>query len=91
MNKEELIKKLAAAIKKMKDNSVKGVIKEHTISPVCNWHTGEENGQAIVLECGTKFNYTEDVLNIWKEQLGASKYYIKVNRSQLFITYIVYY
>lgn len=44
-----------------------------------------------MLVCGTKFEYTEAVLNHWKEQLGASEYRIKVNRSQLFITFIVDY
>ena len=91
MNREELIDKMAAAIAKMKDETNKGVIKEHTINTVVNWKTGEETGQAAVLVCGTKFEYTEAVLNHWKEQLGASEYRIKVNRSQLFITFIVDY
>ena len=91
MNKEELIHKMAAAIAKIKDETDKGVIKEHTINTVVNWKTGEETGQAAVLVCGTKFEYTEAVLNHWKEQLGASEYRIKVNRSQLFITFIVDY
>ena len=91
MNREELIDKMAAAIAKMKDETNKGVIKEHTINTVVNWKTGEETGQAAVLVCGTKFEYTEAVLNHWKEQLGASEYRIKVNRTQLFITFIVDY
>lgn len=91
MKKEELIDKMAAAIAKMEEETNKGVIKEHTIDSVVNWKTGEETGQAAVLVCGTKFEYTEGVLNHWKEQLGASDYRIKVNRSQLFITFIAYY
>lgn len=91
MNKEELIHKMATAITKIKEETNKGVIKEHTINPIVNWNTCEETGQAATLVCGTKFEYTDDVLNHWKEQLGASKYCIKVNRSQLFITFVVYY
>ena len=91
MKKEELIDKIYEAIVKMKEETNKGVIKEHTINTVVNWKTGEETGQAAVLVCGTKFEYTESVLNHWKEQLGASEYRIKVNRSQLFITFIVDY
>lgn len=86
-----MIDKMAAAIAKMKDEANKGAIKEHTINTVVNWKTGEETGQAAVLVCGTKFEYTEAVLNHWKEQLGASEYRIKVNRTQLFITFIVDY
>ena len=88
---EELIDKMATTITKMKEETNKGVIKEHTINSVINWKTGEEIGQAAVLVCGTKFEYTETVLNHWKEQLGASEYRIKVNRSKLFITFIVDY
>lgn len=91
MTRERLIDKMAAAITKMKDETNKGVIKEHTIKTVVNWNTGEETGKAAVLVCGTKFEYTEAVLNHWKEQLGASEYRVKVNRSQLFITFIVDY
>ena len=61
------------------------------ISSVVNWKTGKETGQAAVLTCGRKFEYTEEVLNHWKEQLGADEFRIKVNRMQLYITFIVYY
>lgn len=91
MTKEELIDKIYEAIVNIKEETNKGVIKEHTINPVVNWKTGEETGQAAVLTCGTKFEYTEDVLKHWKEQLGADEYRIKVNRTQLFITFIVSY
>ena len=88
---KELINKIYETIIKMKEETNKGVIKEYTINSVINWKTGEETGQAAVLTCGTKFEYTEAVLNHWKEQLGASEYRIKVNRSHLFITFIVEY
>ena len=91
MEKEELIEKMAEAIKKMKEETNKGVIKEYMISSVVNWKTGKETGQAAVLTCGRKFEYTEEVLNHWKEQLGADEFRIKVNRMQLYITFIVYY
>ena len=91
MTKQELIHKIYKAIVKMKEETNNGVIKEHTINSVVNWKTGEETGQAAVLTCGTKFEYTEDVLMRWKKQLGADEYRIKVNRSQLFITFIVPY
>lgn len=91
MNREELIDKMAAAIEKTKEETKKGVIKEYMITPVVNWKTGEETGQAAELNCGTKFEYTEAVLNHWKEQLGAREYRIKVNRAQLFITFFAYY
>ena len=82
---------VAEMVQSLQGIYAKGVIKEHTINTVVNWKTGEETGQAAVLVCGTKFEYTEAVLNHWKEQLGASEYRIKVNRSQLFITFIVEY
>ena len=91
MKKEELIDKIYETIVKIKEKTNKGVIKDHEISTVVNWETGKETGQAAVLTCGTKFEYTEDVLKHWKEQLGADEYRIKVNRSQLFITFIVPY
>ena len=91
MTKEELIDKIYEAIVKMKKETNEGVIKEHMINTVVNWKTGEDTGQAAVLTCGTKFEYTEDVLRRWKEQLSADEYRIKVNRSQLFITFIVHY
>lgn len=91
MNKEELIHKMATAIAKIKEGTNKGVIKKHTINSIVNWNTCEETGQAAELVCGTKFEYSDTVLNYWKALLGASEYHIKVNRSQLFITFIVHY
>lgn len=91
MEKEELIEKTADAIKKMKEETNKGVIKDHTINSVVNWKTGKEVGQAVVLTCGTKFEYTEDVMNRWKEQFGANEFRFKVNGTRLYITFIVYY
>ena len=81
MRKEELIHKIYEEIEKMKEETNKGVIKEHMINSVVNLETSEETGQAAVLTCGTKFEYTEDVLRRWKEQLGADEYRIKINRS----------
>ena len=91
MKKEELIEKMADAIKKMQEETSKGVIKDYTINTVVNWKTGKETGQGAVLTCGTKFEYTEDVLNHWKEQLGADEYRFKVNGARLFINFIAYY
>lgn len=91
MEKEELIEKLAATIKKMKEEVNKGVIKDHMINPVVNWKTGKEVGQGVELICGTKFEYTEEVLNHWKEQLGADEFRINVRHLKLYITFIVYY
>ena len=91
MNKEELIHKMATAITKIKEEGWKGVIKEHTINSIVNWNTCEETVQAAELICDTKFEYPDTVLNHWKELLGASEYHIKVNRSRLFITFIVRY
>ena len=86
-----MIDKIYEAIVKMKEETNKGVIKEHTINSVVNWETGKETGQAAVLTCGTKFEYTEQVLNHWKEQLGADEFRFKVNGTRLYITFIVYY
>lgn len=91
MEKEELIEKMVDAIKKMKEETNKGVIKDHMINSVVNWKTGKEVGQAAVLTCGTKFEYTEDVMNRWKEQFGANEFSFKVNGTRLYITFIVYY
>ena len=91
MEKVKLIEKMAEAIQKMKEETNKGVIKEHTINSVVNWQEGKETGQAAVLTCGTKFEYTEEILKHWKEQLGADEFRIKVNGTRLFITFIVYY
>ena len=86
-----MTKRMAEAIKKMKEETINGVIKDHMITSVVNWKTGKDVGQAAVLTCGTKFEYTEDVLNRWKEELGADEFRIQVKRSNLFITFIVYY
>ena len=91
MTKQELIDKIYEAIVKMKEETNKGVIKDHTINSVINWKTGKETGQAAVLTCGKKFEYTEEVLDHWKEQLGADEFRIKVSGTRLYITFIVYY
>lgn len=91
MEKEELIDKMASAIRKMKEETNRGVIRDHMINSVVNWKTGKNVGQAAVLTCSTKFEYDEDVLNRWKKELGADEFRIQVKRSNLFITFIVYY
>ena len=90
MNKEELTDKIAEAIKEMKAETNKGVIIGHAIDTVVNWQTGKETGKAAVLTCSTKFEYTEAVLNRWKQLIGADEFRIEVNRSKLFITFMVY-
>lgn len=91
MDKVELINKMNDAVVKMKEEIGKGVIKEHTINSIFNMKTGKETGQAVVMTCGTKFEYTEEVLNYWKKKLGADEFRIQVNRTRLFITFMVYY
>ena len=91
MNKEEMIDKMADAINKIKEETNWGVIKDYTINIVANLETGNETELAAVLNCGTKFEYTEKVLKHWKEQLGADEFRVKVNGTRLYITFVVYF
>lgn len=91
MSNKEFIDYIYESIVKIMEETNKGVIKEYTINPVVNWKTGEEVGQAAVLTCGSKYEFTEDVLKHWKEILCADEYRIMVNNSRLFITFMVSY
>ena len=91
MSKQEFIDNINESILKFMEETNKGVIKDYTINSVVNWKTGEEVGQAALLTCGSKYEFTEDVLKHWKEILCADEYRIMVNHSRLLITFMINY
>ena len=69
----------------------KDVIKDYEIPTLCNFDTAKETGFAVILTLSTKFDYTNKVLDMWKDRLFADDYLISVRRNQLRVRFNVMY
>lgn len=65
------------------------VIKDYEMPSLCNIDTGKETGFAVILTLSTKYDYTNRVLDEWKQKFEAEDYYIKVCRNQLHVRFNV--
>ena len=91
MKEEESIKHTNEAIKAIKKEVQKDVIKDYMLPPLVNMKTGKTTGHGVEMQVSTKYDYSEDVLKDWKEKLGADGWNIRVRRNQLFIRFFVHY
>lgn len=66
-----------------------GVIKDYEMPSLCNMKTGETVGFAVCIQLGTKFDYTNAVLDDWMKKLCADEYMISVKRTQLWVQFKV--
>ena len=79
----------ASVIEDIKAKVNKGVIKDYEMPSLCNMHTGETTGFAVCIQLGTKFDYTNAILDDWMKQLCADEYMISVKRTQLWVQFKV--
>ena len=76
-------------VKSLQGIYAKGVIKDWEIPPLVNVETGKDTGFAVIIRIAPKYEYTNDLLNEWKEMLSADEYTITVKKNQLQIKFIV--
>lgn len=78
-------------VKSLQGIYAKGVIKDWEIPPLVNIETGKDTGFAVIIRIAPKYEYTNDLLNEWKEKLSADEYTITVKKNQLQVKFIVRY
>lgn len=91
MAKKKTTEQAAKAIKEIIEKLNDGVIKDYEMPTLCNMETCKETGFAVILTLSTKFDYTNKVLDNWKERLSADDYMISVRRNQLKVRFNVMY
>ena len=88
---EKTTEHAASVIKDIMAKVNKGVIKDYEMPSLCNMQTGETTGFAVCIQLGTKFDYTNAILDDWMKQLCADEYMISVKRTQLWVQFKVRY
>lgn len=81
----------AEIVRSLQGIYAKGVIKSWEIPPLVNIKTGKDTGFAVIIYLAAKYEYTNDLLNDWKEQLRADEYTISAKKNQLHVKFIVRY
>lgn len=79
----------AKALKEIMAELNDGVIKDYKMPTLCNMETAKVTGFAVILTLSTKFDYTNKVLDNWRDRLSADDYMITVRRNQLRVRYNV--
>ena len=81
----------AKALKEIMAELNEGVIKDYEMPTLCNMETCKDTGFAVILTLSTKFDYTNKVLDMWRDKLQADDYMISVMRNQLRVRFNVMY
>ena len=91
MAKKKTTEQAAKALKEIMAELNDGVIKDYEMPTLCNMETCKDTGFAVILTLSTKYDYTNKVLDNWKERLSADDYMISVQRNQLKVRFNVMY
>ena len=91
MAKKKTTEQAAKALQEIMAELNDGVIKDYEMPTLCNMETCKDTGFAVILTLSTKFDYTNKVLDNWKERLRADDYMISVRRNQLRVRFNVMY
>ena len=91
MAKKKTTEQAAKALKEIMTELNPDVIKDYEMPTLCNMETCKDTGFAVILTLSTKFDYTNKVLDNWKERLSADDYMISVRRNQLKVRFNVMY
>ena len=89
MIKEKTTEYVYEVIKAMKEEYADGVIKDFEMPPLVNMKTGKTIGFAVVLQVGTKYDYTDQLLREWQDRFLADEFSISVKRNQMWLTFKV--
>ena len=89
MAKKKTTEQAAKALKEIMAELNPDVIKDYEMPTLCNMETCKDTGFAVILTLSTKFDYTNKVLDNWKERLSADDYMISVRRNQLKVRFNV--
>lgn len=87
MNEQNTTEHAAEVIRALQEEYKEGVIKDYEMPPLVNMKTGKTIGFAVVMQVAGKYDYSDSLLNEWKEKFGADDYSISVKRSQLWVTF----
>ena len=91
MTKKKTTEQAAKALKEIMAELNDGVIKDYKMPILCNMETYKVTGFAVILTLSTKYDYTDKVLNMWRDKLQADDYMISVRRNQLKVRFDVMY
>lgn len=91
MAKKKTTEQAAKALKEIMAELNPDVIKDYEMPTLCNMETCKDTGFAVILTLSTKYDYTNKVLDNWKERLSADDYMISVRRNQLKVRFNVMY
>lgn len=86
---KKTIEHAAGVLRKIKAETNESVIKDYEMPRLCDEETAVQIGFAVILTLSTKFVYTSNILNQWRERLAADDYLIRVNRNQLHVRFNV--
>ena len=79
----------AEVLKAIKAEVESDVIKSYEMPTLLEGKKCEETGFSVILTLNTKYYYSSDLLNDWKERLKADEYTITVRRNQLRVNFNV--
>ena len=89
--KEDLLKRIVAAIDRIKELYKVEMIKDYELPSLVNMDTKQDIGIGVKLTLNTSYTYNEFKLTTWKRLLNADDWYIKSERNHLYVTFTVLY
>ena len=81
----------AEVVRSLQETYAEGVIKSWEIPPLVNTKTLKDVGFAVIVYIASKYEYTDRLLNDWKEKLSADEYTISAKKNQLQVKFTVRY
>ena len=88
---EKTQQQAAEMVQSLQGNYAKGVIKDWNIQTLVNIKNGKDTGFAVIIYLASKYEYSNNLLNDWKEKLSADEYTISVKKNQLQVKFTVRY
>ena len=88
---DKTIKNASNIVAEIKDKYADGVIKDFEICPLVNMKTGEDVGFCVIVYLANKYEYTNEIMDDWKNRLHADEYSVTARGNKLTFKFRVHY
>ena len=91
MSKKKTDERITRVIKELNDEYVDGTIKEIEVPPLINTKTGKQTGYAVIVYLSSKYDYTDDFFDLWREKFGAVAFSVSAKRNLVKVKFTIRY
>lgn len=91
MSKKETEERITSVIEQLRKEYVRGTVKRVKAPPLINMKTGKQTGYAVIVFLSSRYEYSDDFLERWKDKFGAVAFSVSAERNLVKVKFTIRY